>query len=129
MCALKRATFSGGVLFRFQRQPSLAGAEDAGQIFSDIYAVCLCGVDNRIGSSTGVSSFRRGGKQPVFPADDKKFYVTLIVYSRNFYYFECLLYGGISKLMSVQSISYMFSFYTAILRLHKIVDCVELLAY
>lgn len=66
--------FSGGVLFRFQRQPSLSGAEDIGQIFSGIYAVFLCSVDNRIGSSTGVGSFRRGGKQPVFPTDDKRFY-------------------------------------------------------
>lgn len=74
MGALKRETFSGGVLFGFQRQPSLAGAEDVGQIFSNIYAVCLYGVDNRIGSSTGVGSFRRGGKQPVFSADDKRFY-------------------------------------------------------
>ena len=56
----------GVVLFSFQRQPSFAGAEDVGQIFSDINAVRLCRVDNRIGSSTGVGSFRRGGKQPVF---------------------------------------------------------------
>lgn len=74
MGALKQETFFGGVLFGFQRQPSLTGAEEIGQISSDIYAVCLCGVDNRIGSSTGAGSFRRGGKQPVFPTDDKRFY-------------------------------------------------------
>jgi len=45
-----------------------------GQILSDIYAVCLGGVDNRIGSSTGVGSFRRGEKQPIFSADDERFY-------------------------------------------------------
>ena len=72
-CSLKRATSPGDVLFRFQRQPSFTGAEDVRQIFFDINTVCLCCVDNRIGSRTGVSSFWRGGKQPVFSADDKRF--------------------------------------------------------
>ena len=53
--SLKRATSPGVVLFRFQRQPSFAGAEDGCQIFSDIHAVCLCGFDDRIG---GTGSFR-----------------------------------------------------------------------
>ena len=75
--SLKRATSPGVVLFRFQRQPSFAGAEDVRQIFFDINAVCLCCVDDRIGCSTGIGSFRRGGKQPVFPADDKKLYRNL----------------------------------------------------
>ena len=80
----------GDVLFGFQRQPSLAAAEEVGQIFFDINAVCLCGADNRIVCRTGIGFFRRGGKQPVFPADDKRFYRSFgkVVVYRNLRIFK-----------------------------------------